>query len=330
MRVSVNGSKGPQMTCLALVAMALAACAVEAGEEAAHAIADKFAQDADQGATRKRAQNTTRPSSRGKSDEADILDRARAERPALRWRDDTVREDRNAAAALEAQREEEGRQLVEKLKRAQAARAAIKAAESKSVASAPDALGGPQSPPADVGRHPPGARDSTRVSVLLLMEPGHRGIRRFAKTADPVLCLGDQCYVSRGAGTDAAAMPRFMALGPGNTLGPRAGACNQSLGCVFRNVDLRGASATIQPVDLRILRHDRRQPSEVRVDPSCRTVAARLTCERAVRASDYTLWVVPETLAAQVGGAGLLTALYGGLATDRSAALDPRWGRRQP
>jgi colicin import membrane protein len=330
MRVSVNGSKGPQMTCLVLVAMVLAACAVEAGEEAAHAIADKFAQEADQAATRQRAQSATRPSSPAGADEADILNRARAERPAPRSRDDALRQDRSAAAALEAQREEEGRQLVEKLKRAQAARAALKEAERKSVATAPDALGGPQRPAADVSRPPPGARDSTRVSILLLMEPGHRGIRRFAKTADPVLCMGDQCYVSRGAGTDAVAMPRFVALGPGNTLGPRAGACNQSLGCVFRNVDLHAASATVQPVDLRILRHDRRQPSEVRVDPSCRTVAARLTCERTVRAPDYTLWVVPETLAAQVGGAGLLTALYGGLATDRSAALDPRWGRRQP
>ena len=161
----------------------------------------------------------------------------------------------------------------------------------------------------------------TRVTVLLAMQPGSRGIRRFDKTADPILCVGARCYVSRGAGASAEPISRGKAFGPGVALGSRAGLCNNTLTCVFRNVDLERTMAEVQPIDLRILRHDRREPRTVMADPTCRLDAGRLMCQRPVIASDYTLWVVPEGLAEQAGSLALETAVRAGLRGGSGFAL---------
>ena len=90
------------------------------------------------------------------------------------------------------------------------------------------------------------------------MDPGTNGIRRFGqKTADPVICAGQSCWVSAGPDHPSTAMPRGKALGPGNTLGRRAAACNQSLTCIFRDVDL-GANPQASAAD-RSPRHASRQ-----------------------------------------------------------------------
>lgn len=163
----------------------------------------------------------------------------------------------------------------------------------------------------------------TRVSVLLLMEPGNRGIRRHNKTADPVLCTPSGCYISNGADSAASLLPPRRALGFGRTWGARAGACSNSLGCVFRNVDLGALPAAVQPVDMRVLRHDRREGHMIEAASDCHAVAGRLTCRRPVEASSYVMWVVPETLAAQLGAAALETALHDGLPAAERAALSP-------
>jgi hypothetical protein len=166
----------------------------------------------------------------------------------------------------------------------------------------------PVSPPASTQTQP-----ETRVTVLIVMNPGDRGIRRTNKTADPVLCLGPDCYVSTGPAADAKHVTRWQALGTFNTLGRRAGACNNSLGCVFRNVELGAVKAMLQPIDLRVMHHDRRETREVRADPTCEAIGLRLSCAAGIKASGYRLWVVPESVARKAGAAALDAAVKAGL-----------------
>ncbi|MGE3149384.1 MAG: hypothetical protein AB7K04_09980 [Pseudorhodoplanes sp.] len=160
---------------------------------------------------------------------------------------------------------------------------------------------------------PPVTAADHRATVLLVMEPGSRGIRRFNKHADPVLCLRTVCYISRGPEQDAEAMPRARALGAANTLGRRAGACRNSLGCVFRNIDLGGDAAWVQPIDLRIIRHDRRQPGFLRVDQTCSAAGGEVACSQGLAGPDYRIWVLPEQLARRVPPHALNAAVGAGL-----------------
>lgn len=189
----------------------------------------------------------------------------------------------------------------------------------------PHALGGP--PPRKAAHTDRGPAHSSRVTVLLVMEPGERGIRRFNETADPILCVGTRCYISDGPDQPARAMTRRGAFGPAVALGTRAGRCRNSLTCVFRAVDLERAPAVVQPVDLRILRHDRREPRAAAADPTCRIEGERLTCSRPVIASDYKLWIVPEGVAERAGSFALALAVRAGL-PDESSLTHARFGRR--
>jgi colicin import membrane protein len=160
----------------------------------------------------------------------------------------------------------------------------------------------------------------SRVTVLLVMEPGTNGIRRYGrKTADPVICSGPTCWISTGSDRDANAVPRGRALGPGNTLGKRAAACNQHLACAFRDLDVKAMAAAVQPIDLRIMRHDRREPLKLEADPTCRIAAGALTCGKTYASRTWRAWVVPEQLADEAGTAALEAALASGLGRPTAA-----------
>ena len=188
-------------------------------------------------------------------------------------------------------------------------------------AAAPRAVPSPPQPEIK----PSFATAPSRVAVLLAMAPGTYGIRRGgAKVADPVLCLREGCYISAGADHPAMFLPGRKALGFANTWGARAGACRNALGCVFRGVELGPLPAFLQPVDLHIFKHDRRAGFAVLADSDCSIAAGRLVCRHGIEADDYTMWVVPESLAQTLGPAGLQRALTDGLNGPRSAALMPR------
>jgi hypothetical protein len=168
----------------------------------------------------------------------------------------------------------------------------------------------------------PGER---RVTVLLVMAPGNYGIRRGGpKVADPIMCTVAGCYVSTGPGTPARFLPGRQATGFGNTIGGRAGACRQTLGCIFRGIDIAEREGYLQPVDLHILKHDRRRPQLIDRDSDCRVDDGRLQCRRGIYAEDYAMWVIPERMATAAGAAMLERALDEGLAAPRSADLHPR------
>jgi colicin import membrane protein len=169
---------------------------------------------------------------------------------------------------------------------------------------------------------------TTRVTVLLILDVKTTGIRRFGpKTADPVICSAAKCWVSAGPGRDATLMARGKALGPGNTLGKRAAACNHKLACVFRSVELGAEWAALQPIDLRIMRHDRRPELSVRADRSCDFDGFRLSCATLYRAADWRAWIVPEPIAIKAGPEALETALESGLPPARAA--DAGWALEQ-
>jgi colicin import membrane protein len=214
---------------------------------------------------------------------------------------------------LEAKREEEARQLAEKLNRSRAEREAASRAPDRIAGQPERTLIGPPSP---LGR----STLESKATVLLVMTPGKRGIRRFEATADPVLCVGMHCYIGAGAGRAARKLPRLAALGPANTLGARAGACRTRLGCIFRGVDLGSAGAELQPVDLRIMRHDRRETQRVAHDSDCGLVGGDLMCRDPIRSATWRAWIVPESLAAAAGPQTLARALASGLPEDRWAA----------
>jgi len=164
----------------------------------------------------------------------------------------------------------------------------------------------------------------TRVTVLLWMAPGGYGIRRGHPTADPILCLPDGCYVSHGPDLSARFFPGRRALGFANTWSGRAGACRNDLACVFRGIDLGRLPGYLQPVDLHILKHDRRRGQQVVTDSGCQLERGRLLCADGLIMADYALWIVPESLAAAAGPAALWRALAEGLERPRAADLVPR------
>jgi hypothetical protein len=160
-----------------------------------------------------------------------------------------------------------------------------------------------------------------RVTILMVMKPGDRGIRRFEKTADPILCTLDGCYVSNGSNMPAQFISLRRSFGFLNTFGPRAGACRKQTGCVFRGVDVTASNAVVQPVDIKVMVHDRRAMKSATVDDTCAVDAGRLSCSRPIQGEDYTLWIVPEAVAAKAGSEALVRAVDEGLPVTRRAAL---------
>jgi hypothetical protein len=169
-----------------------------------------------------------------------------------------------------------------------------------------------------------------RVTILLQMESnGQRGRRH--ESMDPVLCLVDGCYVSNGPGYPASFLPGRKATRFGNAISRRAGACNHAYTCVFRDVDIGTLPAEVQPVDIRVVRHDRRAPETVEALSTCRGTSGQLACTGAIHGDGYTMWVIPERVVARLpielfgvtGG----TADSGDRFDPRSAMAQPRGGR---
>lgn len=252
-------------------------------------------------------------------DEADMLARARAEHA----RRDVASPDANGEPASdpgdmvraqaiesevakrmrEAERDAELERVSANIRRASASRALPNAAPTPSAIDAIEPITSQPEPRQEAIA--PFASGAERATVLLVMNPGFTGIRLFNNTADPILCMPDVCWISRGPDEDARMVPRRKALGPLNTLGNRAGACNDRTGCVFRNVEITPAASVVQPIDMRLLRHDRREAIQVRVDRSCRMEGNQLQCAAPQRGPDYQVWVVPEVLAGDAGGRAL-------------------------
>ncbi len=242
--------------------------------------------------------------------------------------------------ALAKQRQAESDTLAEKLRRAREAHSAINGQDAEpdpftAPISVPEKASEPLKSPTAISAFPeqrtpngpspvttslPTDGSITHATILLVMKPGKKGIRRWKKTADPMLCFDKYCYISRGKALPAQRITRRRGFGPGIALGKRAGACSNSLTCVFRDVQLARDGPSMQPIDLRVIRHDRRKRRNVKADRSCNVKRGRLACRVRVEARDWSAWIVPERLAKRAGPSLLHAALETGLTVSTTKA----------
>ena len=167
-----------------------------------------------------------------------------------------------------------------------------------------------------------------QVTVVLQMEPRYRRGRRY-ESMDPVLCVAGGCYVSNGAEHPATFLHGHRAIRFGNAIGRRAGDCNSATTCVFRNVDLGALPAEIQPVDIRVLRHDLRAPERVQALSNCRIAAGdRFTCTGAIHGDGFTMLVISEDMAEHLPPHAFEDVLAGGF-TDNARAEADLWAPRR-
>lgn len=221
-----------------------------------------------------------------------------------------------AKAAADAAEEARARAVARLVERRQ--HLADRIANDAPLAATPAALGGPSVPAGEAAAAEP--IDGRTVTVLLVMNAGNKGIRRWNKNADPMLCVDDKCYISRGMTSAAKSLARTRAFGPGVALGDRAGACRNTLVCAFRGVSLASDKGWMQPIDLRILRHDRRTAQLVSADRTCRAERGALSCSVVVEGGDYRAWIVPEPTAEKAGPAAIEAALRAELVVERGGA----------
>jgi hypothetical protein len=237
-----------------------------------------------------------------------------------------------ARAALEKRRLEEARRIAKKFREAREVREAKKRAAAETEQATRNSLGGPMPPPetrkASSSRKTVKRRAqplSTRATVLLLLEPRSSRLDGRKRPANPVLCVGSGCYVSKGPERAADYMGRRKALGPINTMGRRAGPCRRQLTCTFRNVELGVAEATVQPVDMGFWGHRRHDVLAAHPDTTCDITRGELRCSDPIVADSYRAWIVPEEVAAEAGPELLEAALNEGLPATRSASKGEAW-----
>ena len=247
-------------------------------------------------------------------------------------------------AELEARRHDEAQRVADKFRSAREAREA-RAQAGEDSQSTRSSLGGPlppdatpesrkvpwddgyydSAPPATAYSAPPATAHGAppplpnRVTVLLSLEQTYTKLAGNPRVPHPVLCVGDGCYISTGADTPADYMARYQALGPGNTLGRRAGYCRAQRTCVFRGVALPAQAAWIQPVNMGFWHHDRLDIRNAIPDQTCEVVGRQLYCGKPIAAHGYRAWIVPEDVARLAGRAALENALSNGLPLARSA-----------
>ena len=275
--------------------------------------------------------------------------RARAEAAEEQARIAQARVEEQGRRAAEAQREEEARDLAERLRQARDADAerAILEAEAKADArraepfdeapgcrtasrrqtkSPPMSSNSVDLPLAVHGSaglrldgaaatrvcEPLGGSAETRMTVLLVLEPGSRGIRRWNKTADPMLCVGATCYVSTGAASPATALTRAKALARA-WRSAAAGGVPQRARLRVPRIPLEGRDTAIQPIDLRLLRHDRREIREAVLDETCRLVRGALSCRAPCARRNLPRVDRAERLAERAGVEALAAAVASGL-----------------
>ncbi len=158
-----------------------------------------------------------------------------------------------------------------------------------------------------------------KATILLVLQPNKVSGKKWdiGKGADPALCMAYGCYISRGFALSAKYFKGKSALLPV----VNARACRNSLICVYRDIELPNEGFDIWPVDLDGFKHDKMQIQRTFIDKSCVFDQRRLQCFNGVHTAEYSLWVVPETVAKSAGKTGLDYALFKGLHDAREAYI---------
>ena len=162
---------------------------------------------------------------------------------------------------------------------------------------------------------------SVTVTAVVMAEQGDGTAWDLTHGADIILCGAAGCYVSNGLDEPATFYEGRGAF----RLLKKAGACRDSLKCVFRGVDLEklqgDKSFNLQLVDVDYVSHNYMTLAKVRAKSNCSVNSARLECGTGVHERDYSLWVIDEEIAKRAGKAGLDHALFKGVQAQRTSAL---------
>ena len=292
----------------------------------AHLLAQKFAQDAEKPATAAPAVKPPvaaaapvkpafkRPPAPGPDYEQEMLNSARAEADARRMAQQPPGAQPAAAAAAtaEVKTAPETKPAAVLPAAATAAPAAATAQPPATVAAKPAAA------------QPPSAAASTavipsHVSVLLVLDPQLSSSEQAGSQPAPVICIGDDCYISAGA--DGAAHPRTRTEAAG-AVGV-SGDCLGKTHCIFRDVTMK-AGADFQILDTTFGKAGASKPIEVHADKSCNVAEGELDCELTISGVGYRAWLVPETVAASTTPLILESALATDLIEDNETRADDR------
>lgn len=286
----------------------LMASAALAGDNAGHALAQKFAVEEKPAAAapakpQPKKVAETQPAAKrapapGQDYEREMLEAAKAEAAQRQTAEQNKAKaaDTPAAAAAPAQKSSEAPSSPP------AAATAPAAAEPSAKKAAPQVQIKVQANIPNVAPKPAG----DRASLLVVLN--QTGSGDIPKTFDPILCIGEVCYVSAGNDADARPVPRKDALSPKGSMTTGAGVCAGTPACAFRGISLPDG-ATAQIVDLGIVRHDHREPVTAKIDATCSVEDGFLACDKPITAPDYRIWVVPEAVAAQAGAEKIEAAL---------------------
>ena len=154
---------------------------------------------------------------------------------------------------------------------------------------------------------------AARASLLLALESGGASSKGGASQSfDPMICMGDTCYVSAGFEADAVKLAKSDALKLKSTSDASSDSCKGKVACVFRNIQVTKGTQ-IQVVEMGSASHDPIHASDLQLDPSCKMSDGDLSCDNPIATTDYRIWVVPEETAHAAGVQELEEALADGL-----------------
>ena len=160
---------------------------------------------------------------------------------------------------------------------------------------------------------------SSHVSVLLALDPQLNAVDLAASQPSPVLCIGDDCYISAGADGPARARTRADAAADKGA----TGACHGKTHCIFRDVNLK-PGAELQILDSTFGKPGASKPVEVVPDKSCNVQEGELDCELTTSGIGYRAWIVPESVAAATTPLILESALATDLIEENVSRTDDR------
>ncbi len=154
---------------------------------------------------------------------------------------------------------------------------------------------------------------SPHASLLVTLETSGTSNKSAAPpTYDPLICLGDSCYVSAGLNAAAVKLAKTDALKLKTTSEASPDSCKGKVGCVFRDVAVP-AGALVQVVELGSATQSSVQPVQIQLDTSCKAADGDLNCDSPILTTDFRLWVVPEETARSAGVPAIEEAVADGL-----------------
>ena len=154
----------------------------------------------------------------------------------------------------------------------------------------------------------PPAGPTVQASVLLAIETGGASSRSDATALDPIICVGDSCFLSAGLIADAVKLSKSDALKLKSSDNASPDACRGKVGCVFRNVGLT-KNALIEVIEIGGASAAPARTYAAEPDATCKTSDGALACENPIATADFRLWIVPEATAKTAGAEAIEDAV---------------------